>query len=233
MPRILHINASPRGDHSDSLLLARHFISEVQAAGADLEGDATEGATFDVDTLNLFDAGALPEFGTTAAGAKMAVFSGRDQAPEELRAWADARAVFDRFAAADAYVFNIPMWNAGVPYALKQWIDIVTQPGWSFGFDPAAGYTGLMDGKHALAVHTSGVYSPGVAPAFGQDFSSTFFADWLNFVGITGATHVRFAPTVLNADVGRSRREAEAELAAHTVGFASWLRAVELQPVGG
>ena len=133
--------------------------------------------------------------------------------------------MFDRFAAADAYVFNIPMWNAGVPYALKQWIDIVTQPGWSFGFDPAAGYTGLMDGKHALAIHTSGVYSPGVAPAFGQDFSSTFFADWLNFVGITDATHVRFAPTVLNADVGRSRREAEAELAAHAVGFASRLRA--------
>ena len=233
MPRILHINASPRGDHSDSLLLARHFISEVQAAGADLEGDATEGATFDVDTLNVFDAGALPEFGTTAAGAKMAVFSGRDQTPDELQAWADARAVFDRFAAADAYVFNIPMWNAGVPYALKQWIDIVTQPGWSFGFDPAAGYTGLMDGKHALAIHTSGVYSPGVAPAYGQDFSSNFFADWLNFIGITDATHVRFAPTVLNADVGRSRREAEAELAAHAVGFASRLRAVELQPVGG
>ena len=231
MPRLLHINASPRGEHSDSLLLARHFISEVLGAGADLEGDAFERANFEVDTLNLFDAGALPEFGTTAAGAKMAVFSGRDQTQEELQAWSDARAVFDRFAAADAYVFNIPMWNAGVPYALKQWIDIVTQPGWSFGFDPAAGYTGLMDGKHALAIHTSGVYSPGVAPAFGQDFSSTFFADWLNFVGITGATHVRFAPTVLNADVGHSRREAEAELAAHAVRFASRLREGVLQPV--
>ena len=233
MPRILHINASPRGDHSDSLLLARHFISEVQAAGADIDGDATGEGGIEVETLNLFDAGALPEFGTTAAGAKMAVFSGRDQTPEELQAWADARAVFDRFAAADAYVFNIPMWNAGVPYALKQWIDIVTQPGWSFGFDPAAGYTGLMDRKHALAIHTSGVYSPGVAPAFGQDFSSTFFTDWLNFVGITGATHVRFAPTVLNTDVEGSRREAEAELAAHAVGFASRLRATDLQPVGG
>ena len=82
MPRILHINASPRGDHSDSLLLARHFISEVLAADADSEGDATGEAGFDVDTLNLFDAGALPEFGTTAAGAKMAVFSGRDQTPD-------------------------------------------------------------------------------------------------------------------------------------------------------
>lgn len=238
MPRILHVNASPRGDHSDSLLLARHFISEVQAAGADIEGDASGEGGLELETLNLFDDGALPEFGTTAAAAKMAVFSGQEQTPEQLKAWADARAVFDSFAAADAYIFNIPMWNAGVPYVLKQWIDIVTQPGWSFGFDPAAGYTGLLAGKHALAIHTSGVYSPGVAPAFGQDFSSTFFADWLRFVGITDATHVRFAPTVLNPDVDGSRREAEAELAGHADGFAARLRATDLratdlQPVGG
>jgi FMN-dependent NADH-azoreductase len=227
MPRILHVNASPRGDHSDSLQLARHFISEVQAAGGGVDGGG-----FELETLNLFDAGALPEFGTTAAGAKMAVFSGRDQTPEELQAWTDARAVFDRFAAADAYIFNIPMWNAGVPYALKQWIDIVTQPGWSFGFDPTAGYTGLMERKQAVAIHTSGVYSPGVPPAFGQDFSSSFFADWLQFVGITEATHVRFAPTVLNHDVDASRRAAEEELSAYAAGFAASLREGALQLVG-
>jgi FMN-dependent NADH-azoreductase len=227
MPRILHVNASPRGDHSDSLLLARHFISEVQAAG----GSSDDGG-FELETLNLFDAGALREFGTTAAGAKMAAFSGRDQTPEELQAWADARAVFDRFAAADAYVFNIPMWNAGVPYVLKQWIDVVTQPGWSFGFDPVAGYTGLMAGKQALAIHTSGVYSPDVGAAFGRDFSSTFFADWLQFVGITDATHVRFAPTVLNPDVGASRRAAEEQLSAYAGGFATRLGEGALQLVG-
>lgn len=44
--------------------------------------------------------------------------------------------MFDRFAAADAYLFSVPMWNAGVPYALKQWIDIISQPGWLFSFTP-------------------------------------------------------------------------------------------------
>ncbi|UQX13255.1 NAD(P)H-dependent oxidoreductase [Candidatus Mycobacterium methanotrophicum] len=34
------------------------------------------------------------------------------------------------------------MWNSGIPYVLKQWIDNVTQPGWAFGFDPERGYTG-------------------------------------------------------------------------------------------
>lgn len=203
MATILHVNASPRGSRSDSLRLARHFIAAVQDSADD---------GFDVETLNLFDPGALPAFGLAAAAAKMTVFSGHDQTPEQIQAWEDARAVFDQFAAADAYVFSIPMWNAGVPYALKQWIDIVTQPGWSFRFDPGAGYFGLVEEKKALAIHTSGVYAPGLPPAFGSDFSSPFFTDWLNFVGITDNTHVRMAPSATNTDPDGARRAAEAEL---------------------
>ncbi|ABM08053.1 MULTISPECIES: NAD(P)H-dependent oxidoreductase [Micrococcaceae] len=217
MPSILHINASPRYANSDSLRLARHFIDSVQAAASE---------TFEVETVNLFDDGALPAFGRTAAAAKMAVFTGQDQTPEQVAAWEAARAVFDQFAAADAYVFNIPMWNSGVPYVLKQWIDIITQPGWSFGFDPERGYSGLMEGKQTVAIHTSGVYAPGVPAAFGSDFSSSYVADWLNFVGIEDATHVRFAPTVLNADVEGTRILAENELSDAALLFAGKLQAV-------
>lgn len=223
MPTLLHVNASPRYANSDSLRLARHFIDAVQTAGPE---------SFEVETLNLFDDHVLPVFGRVAAAAKMAVFTGQDQTPEQVAAWEAARAVFDQFASADAYVFNIPMWNAGVPYVLKQWIDVITQPGWSFGFDPGQGYRGLLEGKHALAVHTSGVYAPGVPAAFGSDFSSTFFADWLNFVGIEDAVHVRFAPTVLNGDVDGTREVAEAELRDAAVEFAGKLStAGTLQPV--
>ncbi|MHA7304103.1 FMN-dependent NADH-azoreductase [Arthrobacter sp. TMN-49] len=217
MPTILHINASPRYANSESLRLARHFIDSVQG---------TSPETFELETLDLFSDGALPVFGRIATDAKMAVFSGQDQTPEQVEAWESARTVFDQFAAADAYVFNIPMWNSGVPYVLKQWIDIITQPGWSFGFDPEKGYRGLMAGKQALAIHTSGVYAPGVPAAFGSDFSSTFFADWLNFVGIEDATHVRFAPTVLNGDVDGTRKAAEVELSEEALAFASKLSAV-------
>jgi FMN-dependent NADH-azoreductase len=225
MPTILHVNASPRGPLSSSLELARTFIASVREA---LDGDA------DVRTLNLFDSGVLPEFGSTAAAGKMAAFSGQAQSPEQARAWDAARAVFDQFAAADAYVFNIPMWNSGVPYVLKQWIDVVTQPGWSFGFDPQAGYSGLMTGRPAVAIHTSGVYAPGVPAAFGRDFSSTFFADWLEFVGIQDATHVRFAPTVLNADPEQALVFAVSELDDAAPAFAAGLAAAGvLQPVAG
>jgi len=224
MPTILHVNASPRGPRSSSLDLARTFIDSVREALDDA----------DVQTLNLFDSGVLPEFGSTAAAAKMAVFSGQAQSAEQVRAWDEARAVFDQFAAADAYVFNIPMWNSGIPYVLKQWIDIVTQPGWSFGFDPDAGYRGLMTGRPAVAIHTSGVYAPGVPAAFGKDFSSTFFADWLDFVGIQDARHVRFAPTVLNADPEQARLLAVSELDDAAPAFAAALAAAGvLQPMPG
>ena len=185
MPRTMHINASPRGAASQSLALATAFL------------DALDG-NYEVDRLDLFE-DPLPEFGTMAAAAKMAAFSGQEATPEQMAVWNQCREVFDRFASADAYVFNVPMWNAGVPYRLKQWIDIITQPGWAFGFDPAVGYSGLVTGKRAFVSYTSGVYKSGVPLEFGANFAATFFDDWLRFVGITDVTRVNFQPTVLTA----------------------------------
>jgi FMN-dependent NADH-azoreductase len=208
MTKILHVNASARGDQSDSLKLAELFLSELRSQQPELE----------VDRLDLFD-GTLPEFGTTAAAAKMAVFAGQTQTPDQVAAWDAARAVFDRLEAADAYVFNIPFWNAGVPYVLKQWVDIVTQPGWSFGFDPATGYSGLLQGKKAFCVYTSGVYAPGLPASFGADFTRTFFQDWLEFVGVKDHQEVHFGPTVVSADVEGNRRAATEKVVAAAATF--------------
>ncbi|MGV9820230.1 FMN-dependent NADH-azoreductase [Nocardia xishanensis] len=189
MTSLLHINASARGESSQSRAIAKAFIDKLAARRSDLT----------VDTLDLFETG-LPDFGTDAAAAKLAVFTGSEQTPEQAAAWERARQVFDRFAAADIYVLNIPIWNAGVPYIFKQWVDLVTQPGWAFSFDPEVGYTGLLEGKRALTVYTSGVHSPGVPIEFGADFATPFVEDWLRFVGIKDVTEIRFAPTVLTAD---------------------------------
>ena len=55
---------------------------------------------------------------------------------DEAAAWGAAKATFDRFNEADLYLFTVPMWNAGPPYILKQFIDVISQPGMAFGFDP-------------------------------------------------------------------------------------------------
>ncbi|MFD0206760.1 MULTISPECIES: FMN-dependent NADH-azoreductase [Saccharothrix] len=208
MSQLLHVNASPRGAASQSLAIAGAFLSAYKDRKPETK----------VDVLSVFE-DSLPEFGTTAAAAKMAAFGGQEQTPEQVDVWTQARAVFDRFAAADEYVFNIPMWNAGVPYALKHWIDVVTQPGWVFGFDPAAGYSGLMTGRKAFVVYSSGVYADGVPQEFGVDFRSTFFKDWLRFVGITDVTEVHFDGNALNADPEAAFAAAKAQAEEHASTF--------------
>lgn len=199
MTTLLHVSASPRGAASESLALAGTFLESYR--------DARPGDV--VEHLDLWD-GTLPAFGPAAAGAKMAVFAGREPAGEEAAAWEAAKATFRRFAGADRYLFSIPMWNSGVPYVLKQFIDVVTQPGMAFGFDAEHGYTGLLTGRRAVAIHTSAVYGPSYRPGFGSDFAEPYFADWLRFVGIEDAGSVRFRPNLVTGDADAGRQAAHA-----------------------
>ncbi len=200
MTTLLHISASPRADASHSIAIASTFVEAFEQASPDAS----------VEHWNLWD-GSLPDFGPDAAGAKMRVFAGQTpQGPEEL-AWHRARAVFERFAAADLYLFSLPMWNAGVPYIAKQFIDIVSQPGWLFGFDGEAGYTGLLEGKRAAVVYTSAVYGNERGPAFGSDFQKPFFDDWLRWAGVQEIDSIEFRPNLAVADAEPARLAALAE----------------------
>ncbi|GAA4602504.1 FMN-dependent NADH-azoreductase [Actinoplanes octamycinicus] len=198
--KLLHIAASPRGERSESLALADTFLTAAREAQPGLE----------VEEWNLWD-GTLPAFGPDAAAAKMAVFAGEEPTGPAADAWAAAIAAFHRFDAADRYLFSVPMWNAGVPYILKQFIDVVSQPGLVFGFDPADGYTGLLRGKKAAVVYTSAVYGPDRPPAFGSDFQATYFADWLRWAGVHDQAEIHFRPNLATADAATARTLAHAE----------------------
>ncbi|WIM98997.1 NAD(P)H-dependent oxidoreductase [Actinoplanes oblitus] len=195
--KLLHIAASPRGERSESLAIAQTFLTAARATRPDL----------DTEEWNLWD-GTLPPFGPDAAAAKMTIFGGQEPTGAAADAWAAALATFRRFDAADHYLFSVPMWNAGIPYILKQFIDVISQPGLVFGFDPAAGYSGLLHGKKATVVYTSAVYGPDRPPAFGSDFQSTYFADWLHWTGIHDQTEIHFRPNLATADAETDRAAA-------------------------
>jgi FMN-dependent NADH-azoreductase len=197
MSRLLHISASPRGARSESLALAETFLDTYRG----LHPWDT------VDTFDLWN-GTLPEFGPAAVGAKMTVFGGGTPAGAEGDAWARARATFERFDSYDRYLFSVPMWNAGIPYVLKQFIDVVSQPGMLFGFDPAAGYTGLLTGKKAALVLTSAVYGPGRPASFGSDFQATYMRDWLRWAGVTEIAEVHFRPDLATPEAAAARARA-------------------------
>lgn len=197
MTTLLHISASPRGKRSESLALADAFLATYLDTNPD----------HDVERWDLWD-GSLPDFGPAAAAAKMAVFGGEpfDDAP--AAAWRTVEAAFTRFNAADRYLFSVPMWNAGVPYILKQFVDVVSQPGMVFAFDPEHGYTGLLEGKKAAVIYTGGVYGRGRGPRFGADFQVPFFEDWLRWAGVGDIETVEFRPNLATADPDTGRRVA-------------------------
>lgn len=194
--KVLHINSSTRSENSQSLLIAQQVITKLKAKYADLT----------VDEFNLFEDN-LPAFDKNAVGAKMALFTGQESNSAEKAAWTKIKEVYDRFESADIYVFNVPLWNNNIPYILKQFIDVVTQPGWSFGFDPNTGYTGLLNGKQAYLIIASGVYYEGIQQNFGSDFATPYLNDWLNFIGVTDIENISISPTVLNQDYEKTKNE--------------------------
>lgn len=200
MSRLLHIASSPRGAASESLQIADAFLDSYRETHLDHE----------VETWDLWD-GSLPAFGPAAAAAKMTVFSGAAPQGQQAEAWQDAAATFARFDAADRLLFSVPMWNAGIPYILKQLIDVVSQPGMIFGVDASTGYSHLLEGKgkKAAVIYTSAVWGPPLGPGFGRDFQSTYFDDWLRWTGIDDITEIRYHPT-LTGDANTARADAHA-----------------------
>ncbi|MEV0681512.1 NAD(P)H-dependent oxidoreductase [Actinosynnema sp. NPDC050436] len=198
MAKLLHVSASPRGEQSESLAVASAFVEVYRESHP---GDV-------VEHWDLWD-GALPAFGPVATAAKMAVIRGDEPTGEQVAVWREVVAAVERFTSADRLLFSVPMWNSGIPYVLKQFVDVVSQPGMVFGVDVETGYLPLLAGrgKRAAVVYTSSIWGPEVAPGFGADFQSTYFDNWLRWAGITDVTEIRHHPT-LTGDVEDSRQTA-------------------------
>lgn len=200
MTKLLHIIASPRGANSKSNALAATYVEAAKAKNPDLE----------VDVLDLF-AEDLPAFDGDPAAAKMTFFGDGVMDESKQAAWDKVAEITNRFVSADHYVMGVPMWNGGVPYRLKHYIDIITQPGMLFGFDPERGYFGLLENKKATVITSSGVWAPGADAKYGTDFHSNYLEWWLQTIGVSDIDLVRYQPSLLTADPAAGYAKAEAE----------------------
>lgn len=190
MSKLLYIKASPRGTGSKSGAVADAYLAALRERLPDLV----------VDTLDLAQE-TIPDFDGDKVAAKMAVITGQSHEGRQKTAWDEVTAVANRFISADRYLLAVPMWNGGIPYRLKQYIDVIHQPGLLWGLDPGTGYFGLLKNKKALLALTSGAYGPSMpSPAFGVDHHSTYLRNWLNQAGVIEIEEIRFQPTLLNPD---------------------------------
>lgn len=189
MAHVLHVSASPGGEDSRSLALADAFLDAWrQAHPADTHETA--------DVWNL----ELPEFDASMIAAKFAVLRAQDATAEQEAQWDRAVRVSRQFNRADVYVFSLPMWNYGLPYRLKHYIDIVTLPGQNWRWSRDEGYQPLLSGKRAFLMYSSaGDFSEGATPQY-QDFQKPYMSQWLRFLGIEVAGEVALAPTLTDPD---------------------------------
>ena len=185
MSKLLYIQASPRAERSKSTAVADAFIEMYQQGHPD---DL-------IETLNVFDADLLP-FDGLVVRAKYTILHGKEHTKEEASGWKAVEVVIEQFTSADKYVLAVPMWNFGIPYRLKQYIDILIQPGYTFSFSPEQGYKGLVLGKPAfIAYARGGQYSD---PAYAAlNHQSTYLETILGFIGFSKINSVVVEPTLM------------------------------------
>lgn len=173
MPQLLVVQTSPRGDHSISRHMARHFVDAWQAehpGGSVVQRDLAE------TTLPFVTAAWL-----------QAYFTPPPQQTDEMKAaLRQSDELVAELLAADHLVIATPVYNYNVPASLKVWIDHIVRKGQTLGFDGR----GLVTGKQATLLFASGgVYTEG-SPIRQRDIATQYLRLILNVIGITNITVV-------------------------------------------
>jgi FMN-dependent NADH-azoreductase len=184
MALLLHIQASPR-ERSHSRAVARAFLEAYQA----------KNPQDSVRTLDLFTA-QLPAFDGLVLQAKYNILHGQGHSPEELQAWRRVEELIEDFKSADKYLWSLPMWNFGIPYRLKHYLDILVQPGYTFSYSAQKGYQGLVSGKPALLICARGGAYGTETQAGAMDFQRPYMELILGFIGFKEIRAILVEPTL-------------------------------------
>jgi FMN-dependent NADH-azoreductase len=195
MAKLLHIACSPRAD-SASAAAARGFVEAFRRSRP----------AYEIDALDLWREG-LPEFNQDMLDAKDAVQRGAAFTEAQGAAWAVISRMSVRFALAERLLISTPMWNFGLPYKLKHYIDLINQPRLTFRFDPAIGYIPLLkDRPTVVIVASSGDFVTGMNRGR-TDMATPYLREALRFMGVRSVEIVRVGPTAGPSDATRAARE--------------------------
>jgi len=195
MPKLLHMICSPRAQ-SESSAAGRMFVERFRETHVD----------WDIDEMDLWRE-QLPEFVGPILDAKYARIDGRGFSNAERDAFAVAERLVMRLALAERVVISTPMWNFSIPYRLKQWIDVISQPGLTFRFDPAIGYLPLLSDRPTLVIIASGSDFVTGMNRGRIDMATPYLREALRFIGIRGVQFVPIGPTTGPVEPTRIARD--------------------------
>jgi len=172
---ILHLDASPRAARSLSRRLSQQFVDAWRAHGPH-------------DRVIRRDLAADPPPHVTEAwiAAAFTPADQRDTAMREALAWSDV--AIAEIEAADLIVMGTPMYNYGMPSALKAWFDQVIRVGRTFTFDLRRGdwpIEPILAGKRLVVLSARGEFGfmPGGVRA-GRNQLDPHIATCAPFLGV-------------------------------------------------
>jgi FMN-dependent NADH-azoreductase len=170
MKNILHIISSPRGDASLSIKLGNAIIEKIQTA---YPGSTVTERNLATNHFPHLEEAQLTSFFTPA----------ENRTPENIAAIEHSENAINEIEDADILVIGAPLYNFGIPSALKAWIDHIVRVGRTFKYD-ATGREGLIKGKKVyVALASGGIYSDG--PMKEMEFIEPYLRAILGFIGLT------------------------------------------------
>lgn len=188
-PTVLHINASiTRSSITDRVAtamiehLTHHYHRQVH------EGSSTPPNPEDILNFEECDVWGpqLPKFDRDVMQRVWKARHGSED-PEDLAAFKPIQDLAQQILRADFLVITSPIWNFGVPYALKQYIDCIVQPGLTFRDADAEGPSRpYFKGRPLIVISSSG----GKAPPANEDYVFPFLQRIFAMCGFDDAHRV-------------------------------------------
>ena len=164
---VLHINSSARLKGSNSRIIGQYLVDGMQQP---------------VISRDLAQQPLPPISAEDLMGVHG---SSDDQRPSLKTQLSLSDSLIDELRAADTLVLAAPIYNFGIPAALKQWVDAICRAGVSFKYTEQ-GPVGLLGVERAVIVTSSG----GTPIGSEMDFGSRYLEHICRFIGINDVFHI-------------------------------------------
>jgi FMN-dependent NADH-azoreductase len=190
--QVLEVSASGRRVDSVSRMLTQEIIAALESRETTLSltrRDLSDGVTL-VDEAWI-NANFTPE---------------EQRTPEQRAVLAESDELVAELRRADVIVIGAPIYNFGVPAALKAWIDMIARARLTFRYTDT-GPEGLLKDKKAYIVVASG----GVPVDSAVDFATPYLRQALTFVGVSDIE-------IIAADQLNSKAEQSVQAARSRIG---------------
>lgn len=125
-----------------------------------------------------------------------------DATEEQKEAIKSSNTLIQELKDADTIVIGAPIYNFGIPGALKAWVDQICRAGQTFQYG-ANGPEGLLTNKKAIVAIASG----GVPVGSDMDLATPYLKFVLGFVGITDVVFVSADGLVTDEAAALARSE--------------------------